>query len=131
MLHRRAGDDEAVEVPAAHVVEVAVEGEHMLLGGVLGHMAPGGDELQLHLEGGIAQQAAQLGLGGDLGGHQVQKQDLQGPDVLGHGPVLGHDEDILLREGPHGGELVGDSDGHSFSPVSLYSTVKGVQSMWS
>ena len=35
VLHRRAGDDEAVEVPAAHVVEVAVEGEHMLLGGVL------------------------------------------------------------------------------------------------
>ena len=83
VLHRRAGDDHAVVVVLPHVVKVAVEGQHVLLGRILGYMVPGGDELQLHLQGGVAQQAAELGFRGDLGGHQVQQQNFQRPDILG------------------------------------------------
>ena len=117
VLHRRAGDDHAVVVVLLHVREVAVKGQHVLLGGVLGHVALGADELQLHLEGRVGQQAAELGLRGDLGGHQVQQQDPQGPDVLGGGPGLRHDEDVFLLQGPGGGQLVGDSNGHGFTSM--------------
>ena len=76
VLHRRAGDDQAVKGPVPHLVKGFVEGQHVGLGGVLGHVAAGGDQLQLDLDGGVAQHPGQLGLGLDLGGHQVQQQDL-------------------------------------------------------
>ena len=76
-LHRRTGDDEAVEGAVLHLIEGLVEGQHVGLGGVFGHVAAGGDELQLNLQGRVAQHPGQLGLGVHLGGHQVQKKNMQ------------------------------------------------------
>jgi hypothetical protein len=113
-LHRRAGDDQAVKGAVGHLVEGFVKGEHMLLGCVFGYMAAGGDQLQVDLQGRVSQNPGQLGLGVHLGGHQVQKQDLQRPDILGDGPGLGHDEDIFLCQRAGGRQLVGNFNGHVF-----------------
>ena len=119
MLHRRAGDDHAVVVAVLYVGKVAVKGQHVLLGGVPGDVAAGSNQLQLHLQGRVGQQAAELGLRGDFCGHQVQQQNSQRPDVLGDGPPLRHDKDVLLFQRPCRRQLVGDSDGHVVVPPWL------------
>ena len=60
---------------------------------------------------GCSQQPQQLGLRLDLGGHQVEDGDLQGPDVLGLGPLVGHNEDILRFQDLDGGQVRLDADG--------------------
>ncbi len=55
-----------------------------------------------HLQRGVAEQAQQLGLGGDLGGHQVEDGDAQRADILVAGALLAHDEDIFAFEGQRG-----------------------------
>ena len=112
VLHRRACDNETVEIPIAHLVEGGIELQHVLLGGVLRLMGGGLHQLQLHLQGGVAQKAGKLGLGGDLRGHEVQHQDLQRTDVLGHGAGFGHDEDVFIRQGLRRGEFIRNSDRH-------------------
>ena len=86
----------------------------MFLGGVFGDVAAGGDQFQLDLQRGIAQDPGQLGLCVHLGGHQVQKENLQRPDVLGDGPGLRHDEDVLPGQCGGGGQLIGNLDGHAY-----------------
>lgn len=54
----------------------------MLLGGVLGGVGGGVDQLQMDLQGRIAQKPAELGFRDDFGGHQVQQQNFQRPDIL-------------------------------------------------
>ena len=67
----------------------------------------------VHLQRGICQQTGDLGLGGDLGGHQVQDQDLQRADVLGKGALTMHDEDIFVVEGIVSRQGLGDDQRHS------------------
>ena len=67
----------------------------------------------VHLNGGIGQQAGDLGLGGDLGRHQVEDEDLQRADVLGKGALTVHDEDIFVVEGVVSGQGLGDDQRHS------------------
>ena len=61
----------------------------------------------VHLQRRVGQQPGDLGLGGDLGGHQVQDQDLQRADMLGRCPLPVHDKDVFLVQGnatsPKGG----------------------------
>ena len=81
-LHRRAGDDHAVVAVVLHLVKGLVEciqmgGRHMG-GGVAGRLQQG----HVHLQRRVGQQPGNLGLGGDLGGHQVQDEQLQRADVL-------------------------------------------------
>ena len=111
-FYRRAGDDQAVESPVPHLGERLVKGQHVGEGCVFGDMAPGRDQFQFNLQRGVAQNPGQLGFCVDFSGHQVQKEDLQRPDVLGEGPGFRHDEDILRREGGGGGQLVRYFDGH-------------------
>ena len=75
---------------------------------------------QIHLQGGIAQQAAQLRFRNDFRGHQVQQNDFQRADILPTGAVLGHDEYILLLQRLGCRQIVGNPDRHgipSFSSV--------------
>ena len=58
----------------------------------------GMDQLQLHLQGGIAQKAGKLGLGFDLFRHQVQKQDAQRTDILCQRTCFCHDEDVFIGQ---------------------------------
>ena len=115
-LHRRAGDDHAVEFAILQVIKGLVEGQKMLLGHILGLVGGHHHQLQMHLQGRVAKKTAQLGLGDDLGGHQVQQDDLQRTDLLGLRPGLGHDKDVFLFQGLRGGEVIGDLNGHKRPP---------------
>ena len=115
LLHWSAGDDHAVVGVVLDLVKGLVEGEHVLGGGVLADVRGHHQQIHLHLQGGIAQQAGQLGLGGDLGGHEVEQQDLQRTDILGDGAVRRHDEDVLASQLRGGGQVVGNLDGHGSS----------------
>ena len=112
VLHRRAGDNHAVELLVPHLVKGGVEGLQMGDVGVLGGVAPGLEQLDVDLEGGVGQLAQQLGLGDDFGGHQVEDEQVQGADVLVQGAALRHDKDILALQHAGGGEGVGNPNGH-------------------
>ena len=53
-------------------------------------------QLQLNLQRSISQQARQLCLRIDLCRHQVQQQNVQRTDVLGHRPGIRHHEYVFL-----------------------------------
>ena len=112
VFHRRAGDDHAVVFPPADLIEGGVKGLQVVLVDVLGTITGSPEQLYLDLEGRVGQLAQDLCLGDDLGGHQVEDEHLQGPDILVQSPVFGHDEDILPLQGGAGGEGVGNFDGH-------------------
>ena len=76
LLHRRAGDDKAVELLVLHVGEGLIKGVEMVGAGVLAHMGGGVEQLHVHLQRGVAQQAQQLRLGFNLRGHQVEDSNL-------------------------------------------------------
>ena len=84
----------------------------MLAVGVSGAVAGGLEQLHLDLEGGVGQLAQDLGLGDNLGGHQVEDQNVQRTDVLVQGPVLGHDEDVFSLQHRTGRQGIGNLDGH-------------------
>ena len=84
----------------------------MLRRDVFRHVGTGVEKLQMDLQGGIAQQAGELGLRLDLCGHQIEDQDLQGADVLGDGPGLGHDKDVFTLQSRGCRQIVGYFDGH-------------------
>ena len=75
-FHRRSRDDEAVEVAILYIVKGLVKREQMLLGNILRLVRFGVDQLQFHLQRGVAEQTRKLGLGLDLFGHQIQQKDL-------------------------------------------------------
>ncbi len=85
LLYGGAGDDHAVVPLVAHLVEVGVEGLHVLDGGVLRGVALDLHEGDFDLQGGVGKKPDEVGLGGDLQGHQVQDDDAQGADVLARG----------------------------------------------
>ena len=95
-LHRCAGDDHAVVAVVLHLVEVLIERFEVCCRNVGRRMAGRLQQGHVHLQRGICQQTGDLGLGGDLGGHQVQDQDLQRPNMLGEGALAVHDKDVLL-----------------------------------
>ena len=78
----RAGDDEAVELVPAHLVPGLVEGGQIVLGRVPGLVVGDAHQRQVDLQRRAANQAAELGFGAFLVGHQVQQADLQRTDVL-------------------------------------------------
>ena len=111
-LHGRAGDDHAVEVLVGDVVERAVERLQVLLGHVFRVMAGHAQQRYLDLQRRVRKLAQNLRLGGDLGGHEVQQHHAQRADVLVHGAVLRHDEDVFLRQQIGGRQRVGNANGH-------------------
>ena len=80
--------------------------------GVLGDVAFRLEELDVDLKRGVGQLAEKLGLGDDFGGHQIEYEQVQGPDVLVKGTALRHHKDVLPLQHAGGGERVGNSDGH-------------------
>ena len=101
-LHRGTGDDHAVVAVVLHLVKGLVKslkvGSRHMGGRVAGSLQQG----HVHLQRGVGQQPGDLGLGGDLGGHQVQDQDLQRADVLCQCPLPVHDKDVFFIKGIKG-----------------------------
>ncbi len=112
-LDRRAGDDETVETPVLHVVEVLIEGLHVRGGGVGRFVARGLEQRQVDLQGGVREKPDQLGLGRNLGRHQVQDRDTERTDVLRRSAFLIHHEDILVFQRLLCREFSRDPDRHS------------------
>ena len=115
LLHRRAGDHHAVEFPILQFVEGFIEIQQMLLRGIFG--AVGGDhhQLQMHLQGRIAEQTAELGLRDDFRWHEIQQHDFQRADVLGLCPGLSHNENVFLLQNARCRQVVGNLNGHTLS----------------
>ena len=115
LLHRRARDDQAVVVDVADVVERAVERLQVAGTHVRGLVRFGAQQVHLHLQRRVGELAHDLRLGGDLGGHEVEDEHAQRPDVLVQRAVLGHDKDVLALELRGGREGVGNTNGHGCS----------------
>ncbi len=75
-------------------------------------MTGGLHQFQFHLQRGVGEQPAELGLGFDFRGHQIQEENLQRPDVLGRGPVLFHDENVFIFQRGHRRQVIGNADRH-------------------
>ena len=118
-LHRRAGDDHAVIRLAAHLIERLVEREHVLLGRVFRDVGLHHQQLHLHLNRRVAQQARQLRFGGDFGGHQVQQEDFQRANILRFRARVGHDEYVFAPQRAGGGQVVRNADWHDAVPSFL------------
>ena len=87
------------------------------MGGVLELTVAGCDELQLDLDGRVAQHAGKLSLGLDLGGHQIHDEHAQGTDILCHGAGLGHEEYVFPVQDLCRRQIVGYFNRHaSHSP---------------
>ena len=113
LLHRRTGDDHAVIAVVLHLVEGLIKRLEVGRRDMGRRMAGRLQQGHVDLNGRIGQQAGDLGLGGDLGRHEVQDEDLQRTDVLGERPFPVHDEDVFLVEGIVGGKSLGDDQRHS------------------
>ena len=107
-----AGDDHAVVLLVFDLVKGSIEGGQVAGVGILRDVAKGMQQLHLDLKRRVGQLAQQLGLGNDLGGHQIQNQQIQGTDVLVHGPELRHNEDVFPLQSSSSGERIGDFNGH-------------------
>ena len=112
LLHRRPGDDKPVVPLLPQLGEGPVKVEEVLRRGVPGLMAGNLHQLDIHLEGGVAQQPQQLGFCLDFFWHQVQDSNPQRTDVLPGGPVLPHNKDVLLLQHRYRRQGVGYPDGH-------------------
>ena len=129
VLDGRTGDDHAVEALVSYLVEALVEGLHVLRRGVGGVVGGGFQKGDLHLQRAVGQQPGQLGLGDDLGGHQVQNQDAQRADVLALGTLAVHDKDVLAAKLVERGQLFRDDQRHTwFSlPYIIIYIVRGYE----
>ena len=112
-LHRSAGDDHAIVAVMLHLVKGLIKGLQMGRGDVRCLMAHRLQQGHVHLQRRVGQQPGNLGLGGDLGGHQVQDQDLQRADMLGRCPLPVHDKDVFLVQGIVGRQSLGNDQRHS------------------
>ena len=111
-LQRSAGDDHPVELAVADLIERPVEPGQVFGGGVLGLVGRHLQQRDVGLQRAVTEAPQDLCLGLHLRGHQVQDEDLQRTDVLGVGPPLSHDEDVLGLQDRSGRQVVGDLDGH-------------------
>jgi hypothetical protein len=66
------------------------------------------EKRDFHLQGRVGEQSQELGLGRDLGRHQIQDRDTQRTDILMLRAVFIHDKDILALEGRTGRKSSGD-----------------------
>ena len=112
VFHGSAGDDQTVVAFLPHLLEGSIEGIQMIAVCVLGTIACGLQQLYLNLKGRVGEFAQDLRLGHDLGGHQIQNQDIQGTDVLMHSAIFCHNKDVLTLQNCGGGQRVGNTNGH-------------------
>ena len=99
-LDRRAGDDEAVVLLIADVVEGFVEGQKMIFRRIFGVVGLGLDEVDLDLDGRVGQTAQNLRLGHDFQWHQVKNGNAKRTNALRGRAVFGHDENVFaLKNG--------------------------------
>ena len=97
------------------IVERGVERFEVLFGNVLRFVADGLQQLHIDLQRRVGELSHDLRFGDDFCGHEVQKQQLQGTDVLMHGAVFGHYEDVFALENLGCWKRIGNPDRHNAS----------------
>ena len=111
LLHGRTRDDEAIVVVVLEVIERVVE-LHEVIGGMGGLVGRDAHEVDAHLDGRLRDEAQDLRLCLDLGGHEVEQRHMKRTNLLLASHVLLEGKDALLLEDALGGQTVGDVDGH-------------------
>ena len=98
LFHRRARDDQSVEVPAPQFVKSVIELLQVVAGGVRGFMCAHPHKGNIHLKRRVGDHAQQIQLRVLLLGHQIQDRNLQRTDILMNCPCLVDHEQIFLFE---------------------------------
>ena len=112
MLNRGTRNDQAVELLILHLLKRPVKLRHMRGSRVLGPVFRHADQRQVDLQRCRPDQPRELIFRLNFLGHQVQQPDAQGPDVLPHRLILGHDHDAFLCQDIIGGQVRWDFDRH-------------------
>jgi hypothetical protein len=113
LLHRRTRDDKTVVVLVGKRVKRVVELHEVVLRDVRGLMRGDAHEVAAHLQRRLGDEAQNLGLGLDLGGHEVENCHPQRADLLALCDLFFESEDALLVQDLLGGQAVWDVDGHA------------------
>ena len=90
-----------------------------ILRGMAGHL----EQLHLDLKWGIGQLAQKLSFGDNLGGHEVQDQQVERAHVLVDCPVLCHDKDVFSLQRSSGRQRIRNLDGHRGSLLLCSSNI--------
>jgi hypothetical protein len=112
VLHGCPGDDHAVVVLVLERVERVVELDQVVLTHVRGLVRGDAHEVAAHLQRRLADEAEDLGLGLDLGGHEVEDDHPERANLLLGGRLFLEGEDSLLPQDLLGGKAIWDVDGH-------------------
>ena len=96
LFHRRAGDDEAVEIHVFYIVKCLVEVQQMLAGGVVARVSGSLHQGDFYLQRGIGKASQYLRFGDYLCRHEVENAYLKRSDILVERAVLRHDEYMLV-----------------------------------
>ena len=100
-----------------HFFPIAVERDHVIIGGVFGFVIGDLDQAQFDLQRRCSNQPRKLRFSPDLVGHQIEKADTQGADILAVGGILGHQHDTLFLKGEGAGRSLGIFMGMASAPV--------------
>ena len=119
VLDRRTGDDQPVILFIPNIIKGLVKGEKMILGRILGMIGFGLNQIDLDLDRRIGQAAQDLRFCDDLERHQVKQRNMQWPDVLCGGAVLGHDENVFTLENGTRRQTVGYFDRQADTPFII------------
>ena len=113
LFHRRACDDHAVVFLVLDLVKRLIKMQHVLGGRVFAFVRSRLQQLNIHLQGRITQQAQQLRFGLDLGRHQVENQDFQRTDVLRLCARRRHNKNVFALQPLLCRQTVVNFNGHS------------------
>ena len=112
LIYGGAGEDHAIEEFIPDIVQMTVELFHVARRYVSGFVARRGQQRELDLQRGIAEQPGILDFRFMLLGHEVEQDDLERADVLAQGTLLPDELDALFLEFFAGGECAGNFDRH-------------------
>jgi hypothetical protein len=115
-FYRCSGNDHAVKGLFLDLGKGLVKSQHVLLRRVLGCMIFRMQQHDIHLQSCITNQPQDLGLGHNLGRHQIQDYNFEGPDVLRHGTAFSHNKYIFTAEHLCCRQIIGYFDGHFIPP---------------
>ena len=107
MFHRSTGDDHAVKLFVAHFLKIAVECLHVFNRRVLTGMRLNLHQMHIQLQRRVGEQTDEVGLGGNLQGHQIEYGNAQGTDVLTVGSFIAQHKDVLVLEKIYGRKFIG------------------------
>ena len=115
LLNRRTCYDKPVEFPVLYFVKGVVKLQKVFLRSVFGHMSSRMQKSHIHLQRRIAYEPEQLCFRDDFRRHQVEHNNIEGPDILALSPSFRHHEYIFSGQHSCCRQAVRYPDRHLFS----------------